>query len=53
MAKLAQENENFLFKLKFARLTISNMQNSMVVFAFSISEPKYSFHADLLQKSKF
>ena len=28
------------------------MQNSVVVFAFSVLERKYSFRADLLQKVK-
>ena len=34
--KLAQKIQNFQFKLKFGTKTISNMQNSVVMFTFSV-----------------
>ena len=37
--------------LEFGTFTNSNMQNSMVVFAFPFFVQKYSFQANLVQKT--
>ena len=52
LGKFGPKNQNFYFKLKFGTHTNSNMQNSMVVFTFSVSEGKCSFWANLVQKVK-
>ena len=41
--KFVPKNQNYQFKLKFAAQTNSNMQNSMVLFTFSVSDRKYRF----------
>ena len=46
------KNQNYQFKLKFGTYTNSNMQNSMVIFTFSVFDRKYSFWANLVQKVK-
>ena len=51
-ANLVKKPQNSYFKLRFIILTSLNMQNSMVVFAFSNLEGKFPFRADLLQKIK-
>ena len=42
----------FQFKLKYNTKTNLNMQNSMVVFNFSVFDRKYSFRVDLVEKIK-
>ena len=39
-------------KLKFCTLTNSNIQNSMVRFTFSVSDPKYPFLAKFGSKNQ-
>ena len=46
------KNQNYQFKLKFGTSTNSNMQNSMVMFTFSVFDWKYSLLANLVQKVK-
>ena len=43
---------NFPQNMKFRTKTNSNMQNSMVMFTFSVFEPTYPFWANLLHKIK-
>ena len=43
LGKLGPKNQNCQFKLKFGTYTNSNMQNSMVVFTFSVLDQKQSF----------
>ena len=52
LGKFGPKNQNCQFKLKFGTYTISNMQNSLVVFIFSVLYGKHSFWADLVQKIK-
>ena len=53
LRKFGQEkNQNCQFKLKFGTLTNLNMQNSVVVFTFSILDQKHTFWANLVQKIK-
>ena len=51
-ANLFKKNQNCEFKLKFGSKINSNMQNSMVVFTFSILDGKNFFWANLVQKIK-
>ena len=53
MDKLGPKNQNFQFRLKFGTWTNSNMQNSVVIFTFSIFDQKYHFRANLVQKINF
>ena len=50
--KLGPKNQNYHFKLKFRTYTNSNMQNSMMMFIFSVFDYKYPFWAHLFQKVK-
>ena len=50
LGKFAPKNQNCQSKLKFGTQTNSNMQNSMMVFFFSIFDRKYIFWANLVQK---
>ena len=43
-------NQNCLFKLKFGTSTNLHMQNSMVLFIFSVWDQKQPFWANLVQK---
>ena len=52
LGKFGPENQNCQLKLKFGTKTNSNMQNSMVMFAFSAFNHNYPFWANLVQKSK-
>ena len=52
LGKFGSKNHNCQFKLKFATETNSNMQNSMVVFTFSVLDGKHHFWANLVQKMK-
>ena len=49
LEKLGPKNRNCQFKLRFVTTTNSNMQNSMALFAFSVSDRKHSFWANLVQ----
>ena len=49
---LFQKNQNCQFTLKFGIYSNSNMQNSVVVFTFSVLDQKYHFGATLVQKIK-
>ena len=44
--------QNCQFKLKFGTYANSNMQNSTVMFTFSVFDWKYPFWANLVQKIK-
>ena len=50
--KSSPKNQNFQFKLKFGTKTSLNMQNSMMMFTFSIFDHKYPSWANLVQKFK-
>ena len=49
---LAQNIKNCQLKLKFGTLTTSNMQNSVLMFSFSVVNLKYPFRAKFAEKSK-
>ena len=51
-SKFGLKNQNFQFKLKFAAKIISNMQNLMVIFNFSVFDQKYPFWANLVKNLK-
>ena len=66
LGKFGQNNQNCWFKLKFGTKINSNMQNStvvfsfsvldrnsMVVFSFSVLDRQYPFRANLVAKSLF
>ena len=46
--KFCPKIQNCHFKLKFGTSINSNMQNSMVVFTFSVFDRKYSFWVNLV-----
>ena len=48
--KFSPKNQNYQFKLKFGTYTNSNMQNSMVMFTFSVFDRKYPFWGNWVQK---
>ena len=50
--KFGSKNQNNQFKLKFGNYIDSNMQNSMVIFTFSVCDRKYPFWVNLIQKVK-
>ena len=50
--KFGPKNQNCLSKLRFGTQTNSNMQNSMVMFTFSVFYQKYPFWVNLVQKIK-
>ena len=52
LGKFGPKNQNYQFKLKFGTDTNSNMQNSMVMFTFSVFDQKYPFWGNLVQKVK-
>ena len=49
---LVQYIKNCQLKVKFGTLTTSNMQNSMMMFIFSVFNQKYPFWAKLVQKNQ-
>ena len=52
LGKFGPKDQNRQFKLKFGNKTISNVQNSMVVFTFSVLDRKHPFLANVVQKIK-
>ena len=50
--KFSPKTQNCQFKLKFGIKTNSYMQNSMMIFAFSVFDHKYPSWANLVQKFK-
>ena len=52
LGKFGPKNQNYQLKLKFGTYTNSNMQNSMVMFTFSVFDRKYPYWANLVQKVK-
>ena len=52
LGKFGPNNQNRQFKLNFGTQTNFNMQNSMVMFTFSVFDWKYPFWKNLIQKSK-
>ena len=51
-SKFGPKNQNCQFKLKFDTYTNLNMQNSVVLFAFSVFDWKYHFRSNLIQKKR-
>ena len=47
-----KKSQNYQIQLKFGTKTSSNMENSMVVFTFSVLDGKDTFLANLVQKIK-
>ena len=43
MEQIVPKNQNCQFKMKFSTYTNLNMQNSMVVFTFTLFRPEISF----------
>ena len=43
LGKVGQKKQNCQFELKFRTLTNSNIENSVVMFAFSLLDQKYPF----------
>ena len=52
LGKFGPKNQNDQFRLKFGTYTNSNMQNSMLIFTFSVFDRKFPFWANLVQKIK-
>ena len=52
LRKFGPKYQNCHFKLKFGMYSNSNMENSMVIFNFSIFDWKYPFWVNLVQKFK-
>ena len=52
LGKFGPKTQNYQFKLKFCTQTNSNMQNSMVMFTFSVFDWKYLFGQIWSKKSK-
>ena len=52
LGKFHSKNQIYQFMQKFGTYTTSNMQNSMVIFTFSVSECKYPSSANLVLKIK-
>ena len=51
--KFGPENQNCMFKIELGIYTNSSMQNSIVIFMFSLLDRKYPFWVNLLiKKSK-
>ena len=48
-SKFGPKNQNCQFKLKFDTYTKLNMQNSVVLFTFSVFDSKYHFRSYLIQ----
>ena len=47
--KFGPKNQNYQFKLKFGTSANSNMQNSVMVFTFSIFDQNNLFWANVIQ----
>ena len=52
LGKIGLENPSCLFEVKLDTKTNSNIQNSIVVFTFSVFDRKYPFWANLVKKVK-
>ena len=52
LGKFGAKSQNYQFKLEFVTSTNSNMQNSVVMFTFSVLSWKYPFWVKLVQKVK-
>ena len=52
LGKFGPKNQNCQFKLKFGNKTNSNMQNSMMMFTFSVFNHNYPSWVNLVQKFK-
>ena len=52
LGKSGPKTQNCQFKLNFVTYNNSSMQNSMMMFAFSIFNQKYLFVANMVQKIK-
>ena len=52
LGKFGKKNQNCQLKLKFGTCTNSNVQNSVVMFTFSVFNWNYPFWANLVQKIK-
>ena len=45
--KFGSQNQKFLLEVKFGTETISNMQNSVVMFTFPVFDQKYKLKSEL------
>ena len=45
--KFGSQNQKFLLEVKFGTETISNMQNSVVMFTFPVFDQKYELKSEL------
>ena len=52
LGKFAKKYQNDQFKLRFGTYSNSKMQNSMVVFTFSVLDCEQPFWANLITKIK-
>ena len=52
MGKFSRKNQNYHFRLKFGGWPTSNMQNSMMLFTFSVFDWKYPFGQIWFKKPK-
>ena len=52
LSKFGPKNQNCQSKLKFVTWANSNIQNSMLLFTFSVLERKHLFEENLVQKTK-
>ena len=52
LGKFGPKNQNYQLKLKFGTCTNSDIQNSMVIFTFSVFDRESTFWANLVQKIK-
>ena len=47
LGKFGPQNQIFLLEVKFGTETISNMQNSVVMFTFPVFDQKYELKSEL------
>ena len=52
LGKFSPKIQNCQFKLIFGTMTNSNLQNSILMFTFSVFDRKYSFWANFIPKFK-
>ena len=52
LGKFGPKIQNCQFKVKFGIVNSSDMQDSMVIFNFSVFQRKYPFWATLIRKIK-
>ena len=52
LGKFRPKIQNYLLKVKLGAWTYSNIQNSIMMFTFSVLDRKYVFWANLVQNVK-